>query len=130
MNNRLQKNPLQNPLSNFAYALQSEATKRQYQRRLKVFFDFCLNNNKDLTSQAIQFVKIGNDNSWAYTQIINFILFLKERMSKGDIAAGTVRNYIKAVKLFCEMNDILLNCKKIIVKFVSGLIISKLIRRI
>ena len=93
------------------YALQSEATKRHYPRRLKVFFDFCLNNSKDLNYQAIQFVKNGKDNSWVCSKIINFILYQKERMNKGDIAAGTVRNYIKAIKLFCEMNNIILNWK-------------------
>ena len=108
------RNPiLENPLSNFAYALQSETTRKHYTRRLKAFFDFCLDGKKDLNSQAIHFVKKGKDDSWVYSQIVNFILFQKERMKKEEIAAGTVRNYIKAIKLFCEMNDILLNWKKI-----------------
>jgi integrase len=34
-------------------------------------------------------------------------------MLKDGIAAGTVRNYIKSVKLFCQMNDILVNWTKI-----------------
>lgn len=97
------------PLDRFLIALKAPETKRHYPRMLKVFFDCCLNNSKDLNYQAIQFVKNGKDNSWMYSKIINFILYQKERMNKGEIAAGTVRNYIKAIKLFCEMNDVLLN---------------------
>jgi hypothetical protein len=95
------------------FALQSAATKRQYPKRLKLFFDFCFKNNMDIGIQAIQFVKKANNTSWVYLQIMNFIVLQKERISKGDIAAGTVRNYVKAIKLFCQMNDILLNWKKI-----------------
>jgi hypothetical protein len=101
------------PMSNFMYALQSTATKRQYPRRLKLFFDFCFNNSYDLESQAIQFLKKSKDDSWAYSQIMNFIMFQKGRMNKKEIAAGTVRNYVKAIKLFCQMNDLQLNWKKI-----------------
>ena len=39
--------------------------------------------------------------------------FQKERVEKGEIAESTINNYYKSVKLFCEMNDILLNWKKI-----------------
>jgi hypothetical protein len=38
----------------------------------------------------------------------------EKRVGNGEISAATLRNYIKAVKLFCEMNDIVgLNWKKI-----------------
>jgi hypothetical protein len=30
-----------------------------------------------------------------------------------ELAAGTVKNYYRAVRLFCEMNDASLNWKKI-----------------
>jgi hypothetical protein len=37
----------------------------------------------------------------------------EKRVGNGEISPATVRNYIKAVKLFCEMNDIVgLNWKK------------------
>jgi hypothetical protein len=59
---KLQKNQLENPLSNFAYALQSEGTKRQYPRKLKVFFDFCLQNSKDLDSQdKVEWLKTNSE---------------------------------------------------------------------
>jgi hypothetical protein len=38
----------------------------------------------------------------------------EKKVGNGEIGPATLRNYIKAVKLFCEMNDIVgLNWKKI-----------------
>jgi hypothetical protein len=38
--------------------------------------------------------------------IIGFVLAEKERIDKVEIASGTLRNYVKAIKLFCKMNRI------------------------
>ena len=45
--------------------------------------------------------------------IIRFIGSKKERIENKEIAEGTRCNYIKAIKLFCSMNDIIINWKKI-----------------
>ena len=45
--------------------------------------------------------------------MIKFILFQKERAAKGEISECTISNYYKPAKLFCEMNDIILNWKRI-----------------
>ncbi|MGE5862421.1 MAG: hypothetical protein ACM31H_01500 [Nitrososphaerales archaeon] len=50
---------------------------------------------------------------WTQYQIMQYIEFRKERAEKGDIAESIINNYYKSVKLFCEMNDIILNWKKI-----------------
>jgi hypothetical protein len=39
--------------------------------------------------------------------------FHKERVRGKELAAGTLKNYYRAAKLFCEMNDLVLNWKKI-----------------
>jgi hypothetical protein len=44
---------------------------------------------------------------------MSFIEYQKERVTKGEIAESTITNYYKATKLFCVMNDISLNWKKI-----------------
>ena len=41
------------------------------------------------------------------------LLAQKEIVGNGEISPTTLRNYIKAVKLFCEMNDIAVPWKKI-----------------
>lgn len=39
--------------------------------------------------------------------------FQKERVERGEITGATLRNYVKAIKLFCEMSDIPVSWKKI-----------------
>jgi hypothetical protein len=46
-------------------------------------------------------------------KLIKFILFQKERAAKGEISECTISNYYKPAKLFCEINDIILNWKRI-----------------
>ena len=48
-----------------------------------------------------------------FVSVLRFAQAEKERVEKGEISPGTLRNYIKAVKLFCEMNDIAITWKKI-----------------
>ena len=38
--------------------------------------------------------------------VIRFVLFRKERIDKYEIRPGTLRNYVKAIKLFCRMDRI------------------------
>ena len=44
---------------------------------------------------------------------MKFIAFQHQRAMKGEISETTIANYYKAAKLFCEMNDLVLNWKKI-----------------
>jgi hypothetical protein len=44
---------------------------------------------------------------------IIFLDFHKERVRKKELAAGTLKNYYRSAKLFCEMNDLTLNWKRI-----------------
>jgi hypothetical protein len=50
---------------------------------------------------------------WAQDSIMIFLDFHKERVRKKELAAGTVKNYYRAAKLFCEMNDLTINWKRI-----------------
>jgi transposase len=42
-----------------------------------------------------------------------FLGFHKERIRRKELAAGTLKNYFRAAKLICEINDLTLNWKKI-----------------
>lgn len=53
-----------------------------------------------------------NDPLATEKKIILFAFELKSRHERGEIAAGTVYNCVKCVRLLLEMNDILLNWKK------------------
>jgi integrase len=103
----------QDPLSVFIYALEAPETKRQYPRRFKVFLDF-LKIHGSLQQQAKSFLAAAKQSkAWAEDSFMKFIESQKQRCSIGAISESMVSNYYKASKLFCEMNDLTLNWKKI-----------------
>ena len=58
-------------------------------------------------------MRLRNDINSEQDNLLRFLDFHKERVRRKELAAGTVKNYYRAVKLFCEMNDVSLNWKKI-----------------
>ena len=50
------------------------------------------------------YCRIRDDPSWAQECLMKFI-----SSNRGEISGATVPNYYKAVKLFCEMNDLTLS---------------------
>jgi len=104
---------LQDPIQTFLYALRAPETKRKYPQRLKFFFDSIF-PELDVRTQATEFIKKAKESDqFVYSTFINFIVTQNKRVDKKEITPGTVRNYYKAAKLFCEMNDIVVNWKKI-----------------
>jgi integrase len=99
----------------YLYAMKSPATKEKYLMRLGKFLNF-LNLQKEgtLEDKSRAFAEKGrNDNVWAFNSILKFIQLLKERVDRKEITAGTIRNYVKSIKLFCQMADILIPWDKI-----------------
>jgi hypothetical protein len=103
------------PYSLFLHAMKSPVTKKKYSRRLEMFFDFIKIPGENLEERCLTFVKNGKNNNvnWVFTNILKFVLFYKERINKKEISGATLINYLKAIKLFCEMSDISINWKKI-----------------
>jgi hypothetical protein len=102
-----------NPITVFMYALKAAESRRQYPRRFKIFLDH-LRFEGTLEEQAKQFLyKAKNSRRWAEDVLIEFIGYECERVSRREISESTIPNYYRATKLFCEMNDIILNWKKI-----------------
>jgi hypothetical protein len=97
----------------FTYALKAAESRRQYPRRLKIFLDY-LRLEGNIEQQAELFYLNAIDNrAWVEESLMAFIAFEKERSKNGEISDSTIPNYYRATKLFCEMNDITLNWKKI-----------------
>src|SRR5919106_526718 len=103
-----------NPLSQFLYALKAPETRRQWPNRLKIVFNF-LGLHGDLDEQAKQFMYLCKEEGMTTIQsrLIEFISYQVQRSQKGEISLSTIPNYLKAMKLFCEMNDIQVGWKKI-----------------
>jgi len=97
------------PWSLFLYAMKAPMTKDRYKTRVAKFFDFIGLDDKGQTvgEKARIFANKGKEDlNWAFTNILKFIHFQKERVSRKEISGATVRNYAKSIKLFCDMADI------------------------
>jgi hypothetical protein len=103
----------QDPLEPFFYALKSRESRRQYPKRLKMFLDF-IELGGSLEEQTKLFLSSARqDVQSVQGKYMRFIEYHKEQVRKGEKAGGTVINYYRAFKLFCDMNDIQLNWKRI-----------------
>jgi len=110
------------PDSIFKYAMNSPVTRDRYTTRLDRFFSFVGFQGANIEERCKVFVQNARkDNGWAFRSIINFLQVQKDRVDRREItgeitvdrAGSTVRNYVKAIKLFTEMNDILVSWKRI-----------------
>src|SRR5689334_19744744 len=94
--------------------MNSPVTRNRYTTRLKRFFSFIGIEGDTIEERCRIFVEKGrHDSSWVFGSIISFLQIQKERVDKKEITGSTIRNYVKAIKLFTEMNDILISWKKI-----------------
>ena len=99
----------------FVYAIRSPYTKESYFRRLRRFFDainFCEGETMDKRCNTFAY-RGRNDSNWAFSNILKFLHSQKERVEKKEITASTLRNYVKTIKMFCEVTDIIIQWKKI-----------------
>jgi integrase len=99
----------------YLYAMKSPVTREKYQKRLEKFFDFINIKGKTIEEKSKAFVnKAKNEgNDWTFNSIYNFMKFQLDRANKKEITGSTIRNYLKSIKLFCEMADFPIAWKKI-----------------
>jgi integrase len=102
-----------NPVLNFFFALKAPESKRQYPKRFEKFLDY-LKLEGTFEDKALSLYKksIGN-HQWLTNKLVEFAQYQKQRAQKGEIAESTIPNYFKAIKLFCVMNDIIINWQKL-----------------
>ncbi len=101
------------PYSLFLFAINSPLTKQKYVPRLSKFFNF-INLKGSIQDRCKTFsLKSKDEPPWALGWVIKFLQMNKERVQRKEITAATPLNYVKTIKLFCEMNDILLPWKGI-----------------
>ncbi len=112
---------ISNPLELFTYDLKSSESQSQYPRRFKVFLDFLNFGIDKIEGQSNLFLlKAKTNPSWAEEMLMKLCTHQKKRVEKGEISKSTIPNYSKATKLFCDMNNIILNWRKISKGIPSG----------
>lgn len=99
----------------FVFNIRSASTRDYYLRRLKGFFNYNdLLLDEDIIERCNYFAKRGKEDSdWAFNNIVRFLQFQRRRVEQEEIAGSTLKNFLKAIKLFCEVADITINWKKI-----------------
>jgi hypothetical protein len=98
----------------FLYAMKSPITRDKYQRRLSSFFDYTNIQGASLQAKALSFtIKATTESSWAFNAILRFLEVQNTRVNNKEISGATVRNYVKSIKLFCEMADLPVPWKKL-----------------
>ena len=104
------------PYQNFIYALKSKDVKRQYPAMLSRFLSFINIEGETIEEKCnyfYNFAKSIENRKSLESELMRYIKFQEERIERKEITSGTLRNYIKAIKLFFTMNDILVNWDKI-----------------
>jgi hypothetical protein len=98
----------------YLYSMKSPVTRDKYQKRLGKFFDFLKLEGDTIEQKSRVFVNIARkDSNWTFNSVLRFIQFQNTRVVKKEISGATVRNYVKSIKLFCDMADLPIAWKKI-----------------
>ena len=106
-------NQYDEPLQQFLDGIPNATTQDHYKRFIKYFFNFLELGGDSIERNAEIFTEQAKDTKLATSAIMKFIRYQKERIQKGEMTANSISNYYKPIKLFCEMNDIILNWGKI-----------------
>lgn len=100
--------------SRYVYAIQSDETMVQYRRHFKQFLRYVGISDTDLEQGVnMLYEQIQKDKEWFMESLLNYTADQKLRVTKKEISSSTLRNLHKPIKLFCDMNDILLNWRLI-----------------
>jgi hypothetical protein len=79
----------------FVYAVRSQITRDYYLRRLRIFFNhISLFSERTMEQRCNLFAAKGlKDPNWAFTSIVKFLQFQRQRVEKEEITGATLRNF-------------------------------------
>ena len=103
------------PYLQFKYSIRTQLTRRYYERRLKKFLDYIdFERVNDFEVRFNHFAeKAIIDNEWAINGLTAYLYFEINREREGEITAATLRNFVKALKLFFDSCNIPVNWKRL-----------------
>lgn len=112
----MNKEPIEfetDPYPLFIFSFNSPSTKEKSVPRLNKFFEFIgitgtLQEKCDIIAK-----RATGQQAWAVASIIKYLQLNETRVERKEITAAILRNSVKVIKLFCEMDDILLPWKRI-----------------
>jgi len=98
----------------FDYSIRSNQTRDSYFRRLKTFFNYSKVDGIDFREKCNNFAIGRQYPNQALKLILDFLQFQKQRVELKEITSGTLKNYQKTLKSYCDTTDIVVPWKKII----------------
>ncbi|MDN5847251.1 MAG: hypothetical protein L0H53_13370 [Candidatus Nitrosocosmicus sp.] len=110
---------IDNAFNRFTNSLTNNVTKQSYQKHMIYFLDWLEfeTDTKDMEDRLNHlYDRVIQDKEglkWFNDAIVDYMLFQRDRFYNKEITGSTIYNYYKPIKLFCEMNDIILNWKRI-----------------
>ena len=100
---------LEDQYSLFVFAMNAAQTREKYITRHLINVQ-----GNTIEERCRSFAEIAKkDNKLVLNNILRFLQIYKDRVERKEISGATLRNYVKTIKLFCEMNEILIPWKKI-----------------
>ncbi len=104
-----------NAYSLFLYAFRSQVTRDCYLRRMKIFLNYInLLPNKTLEQRCNLFAEKDWKIIHGHSLICQIFTISKRSSRKGrDYRSELLSNFVKTIKLFCEMSEIPIHWKKI-----------------
>ena len=100
-------------LDAFLNSVASKETKRQYRSRIALFLNFAYENGT-IEEKAQKFIEEGRkDKNMALEWVAAYMLLQKSKYDARTITAGTLRNYFKPIRVFCEFNEIQIPWKRV-----------------
>jgi hypothetical protein len=101
------------PLDMFLNSIGSKETKNKYRNKIDTFLHF-VGLEGTLKERSSAFVdRATREPRWALDWIVRFLMQQKTRYDRREITAGTLRNYYKPLRVFCEANDVVVSWLKI-----------------
>ncbi len=70
---------------------------------------------KTTEEKSIQFIEKARseESKRVFNSVLNFMLYQVTRVQNKEIVASTIQNYLKSIRLFCELADIEISWKRI-----------------
>jgi integrase len=108
------------PYELFKGSIRSKETVILYRKQLFAFCSYMKMNTEDIVSKYGQFIKVKGKNKpnlegqiELQKLVEDYVLTLQDKVNTSLIKASTCGAFLPPVKLFCEMNGIILNWKLI-----------------
>lgn len=77
---------------------------------MEVFLNYLRLQGSTIDEKANQFYEfIKQEPKTFQNAMLNYFIFQNERAKRGEISQSIIPNYYKPIKLFCDMNDIVID---------------------